>query len=366
MHLNSRKLAAAAVSAMALPLALAGCSGDSAGSDGGSATLTFSTFLTEDHPASVAAQAWMSQVTDATDGSVEFETFYNASLCEAPESIACAENGTADVVLAVPAYTPEMLLANIGSTTFVTKDLQANSDAINALYADEPDFQAEYSDRNQRMLFQFNNSMPVLVTKDPVTSFDALSGKDIRASGSMVNGISALGVNPVAIDPAEIYESLERGVVAGAAFPVESVVDYRLTEVAPNAYDLGEWMGSYAMNSYTMNQGAYDGLSADQQEAIDSVSSEIAGSYVDEFLIPAVEENCRALAAEGIELQSLGPVDDGEAWVAAAGGTQQSTWVEGASSATDDAEAFYNSYVDRVADLESGDAPTTAEICASA
>lgn len=365
MPTTSRKLATAAV-ALALPLALAGCSDGSGASGGGSQTLTFSTFLTEDHPASVAAEAWMAQVTEATDGQVEFETFYNASLCEAPESIACAESRTADVVMAVPAYTPEMQLANIGSTTFITKDLQANSDAINALYADNEDFQAEYSDRGQRMLFQFNNSMPVLVTKDAVPSFSSLAGKDIRASGSMVNGISALGVNPVAIDPAEIYESLERGVVAGAAFPVESVVDYRLTEVAPHAYDLGEWMGSYAMNSYTMNQDAYDSLSADQQEAIDTVSADIAGGYVEEFLIPAVEDNCRALAAEGIELQSLGPVEEGEAWVAEGGGSQESTWVEAATSATDDAGAFYNSYVDRVEQLESGDAPTTAEICASA
>ncbi|WP_185995915.1 TRAP transporter substrate-binding protein DctP [Nocardioides campestrisoli] len=344
---------------------LTACGGGGASSSDGEVTLTFASFLTEEHPASVAGDAWMKEVTERTDGAVTFETFYNGSLCGAPDSISCAEDRTADVVMAVPAYNPDMTLANIGSNAFVTSDLQANGDALNKLYQENDDFRAEYEDRGLTMLWTFNNSMPVMASVDEVGSLEDIDGMSVRASGAMSTGIAALGANPVAVDPAEIYESLERGVVEGAAFPLESIVDYRLTEVAPHVYDLGEFMGSYAMNAYTMNLDAFESLSDDHQDAIREVSEEIAGRYVADYLIPTMEENCRSLADAGTTVDRLGPEALGEKWADEAGDEQRQAWEMAASEYTD-ATAMFDAYLANIEEASSGDAPTTAEICAGA
>ncbi|SNR81097.1 TRAP-type C4-dicarboxylate transport system, substrate-binding protein [Blastococcus mobilis] len=345
-------------------LAACGSDGSDSGSGSGSEVqLTVSSFLTEDHPASRGFEAWMEEVTERTDGAVTFETFYNGSLCGAADSIACAEDRTADIVMSVPAYNPEMTLANIGSVAFQTSDLQANQDALNKLYQDNEDYRAEYENRGLTMLYTFNNSMPVLASVEPVSSLDQIAGMSLRASGSMSTGIAALGANPVAIDPAEIYESLERGVVDGATFPLESVVDYRLTEVAPHVYDLGEYMGSYAMNAYTMNLDAFESLSEDQQAVVREVSEEIAGSYVEEFLVPTMEENCSALAETGTTVERLGPDEVGQAWAERAGDAQRAAWEESAAELTD-APAMFDAYLSNIEEASTGEAPTTAEICA--
>jgi TRAP-type C4-dicarboxylate transport system substrate-binding protein len=357
------KRAVSVLAAASLGL-LAACGGGGS-SSGEEVELTFSSFLTEDHPASVAAEAWMEQVTEGTDGAVTFETFYNGSLCGAADSISCAEDRTADVVLAVPAYNPDMTLANVGSVAFQTSDLQANQDAINALYEDNEDYRGEYEGRGLTMLYTFNNSMPVLASPEPVDSLNDIDGMSLRASGAMSTGIAAVGANPVAIDPAEIYEALERGVVDGATFPLESVVDYRLTEVAPNVYDLGEFMGSYAMNTYTMNLDAFESLSVEHQDVLREVSDDLAGNYVEEYLIPTMEENCRALAETGTTVERLGPETVGEAWAEQAGSEQRQAWEESASELTD-ATAMFDAYVANIEEFSKGDAPTTAEICAGA
>lgn len=353
MHLKKSLglLAAASV------VTLAACGG---GSGSGGTELTVNTFLTEDHPATLAFEAWMEEVTERTDGEITFETFYNGSLCGAADSVSCVEDRTADVALAVPAYNPDMTLANIGSVAFQTSDLTANAKALNKLYADNEDYRGEYEDRGLSMLYTFNNSMAVLTTVDEIDGLEDLDGMSVRASGATSTGIAELGANPVAIDPAEIYESLERGVVEGVTLPLESIIDYRLTEVAPHVYDLGEFMGSYAMNTYLMNLDVLEGLTDEQREIIAEVSQEISDSFIDEYLIPAVQGNCEDLGENGVK--RLGPEDVGTKWAEQAGKAQRAAWEKSASKSTD-ATAMFDAYLANIEEFSTGSSHSTADIC---
>lgn len=365
MNMRKRKAAGAVVAAASLGL-LAACGGGDGGSSADEVKLTVSTFVTEEHPASEGFKSWMEKVTEASDGAITFEEFYNGSLCAAPDSISCAEDRTADIVMAVPAYNPDMVVANIGSVAFQTSDLQANGDALNKLYAEDEDYRAEYENRGLKMLYTFDNSMPVLASPEPVATLEDLDKQSIRASGSMSTGIAALGVNPVAVDPSEIYESLERGVVDGATFPLESVVDYRLNEVAPHVYDLGEYMGSYAMNTYTMNMESFESLSDEHQAILEDVSAEVAGSYVADFLDPAVEANCATLKESDTTVERIGPEEVGQQWADEAGDMQRTAWEESAAEFVDDPASMFDAYLANIEEASSGESRTTAEICEGA
>lgn len=363
MAVRSAQRWTAGVAAAALAVVGSACS--AGGGGGGDVTLTVSSFLTEDHPASVAFAEWMDEVTEQTDGAVEFETFYNGSLCGAPDQVNCVENGTADIAIAVPAYTPEMTLSNVGSVAFVSNDLQANSNAINRLHDEVDEFQQEFEGRGMRLLYTFNNSIPVLATRTPIDGLDDLAGLDIRASGATTTALDVLDANPVAIDPGEIYEAVERGVVQGVTLPLESIVDYRLHEVAPHIYDIGEFMGSYATNNYLINAGAFDRLSADQQDVVTEVSEQIAGRYVEDFLNPLTRESCETIADGGGDLQEIGPEAAGLDWREQGLALQREAWEAQATSVVDDPSALFERYLELVDEETDPAAPlTTLDVCA--
>ena len=59
-----------------------------------------------------------------------------------------------------------------------------------------------------------------IILKAPVGPSGDLQGRKIRATQSYAGVLSMLGASPVNLPPAEIYPSLEKGVVDGAAWPV--------------------------------------------------------------------------------------------------------------------------------------------------
>ncbi|WP_185995951.1 TRAP transporter substrate-binding protein DctP [Nocardioides campestrisoli] len=347
-------------------LLLAGCGGSGEGEEGGT-LLWVSSFVTQEHPYSQGFEAWMDAVTEATDGEVTFETSYNGALCQSAESLDCAGSRTADISMIAAAYTPEIVLANIGGVAFQSGDPQAVGDAMNALYAKEEAFQAEYADRGVRMLYAFGDSKPVIATTTEVDSLGALDGLTARTGGAMSTGVVPLGIKPVAIAPEEIYESMERGVVDASVLPVPSQVDYRLQEVAPHFYDIGAFTGVYSTLAHVISTDTWESLPADVQEAMTAASEEIAGAFQARFVVPDIERGCGLLADAGRELQEIGPVEAGEAWAAEGASQQRDDWIELATeSGVDDPEAYFDRYV---AALESAEAtgegtPENHEICA--
>ena len=159
-------------------LAISACSG--AGSDD-SITLSVNYPVSEDHAATQAFIAYADAVTDRTDGAVTFEHHYNAALCELPEAIECASNGTVDISFATHAYTPELPLANLSSTAFVATDLQAAADAHNQLHAEHDAYAAEFDDRDVQILFHLANSAPVVAMAEPIDSLADLRGRLARS-----------------------------------------------------------------------------------------------------------------------------------------------------------------------------------------
>lgn len=356
----SYKIAGAAA-ALGLMTATTACSSEASGDE---VTLIVSSMLTEDHPASRAFDTWMEEVTERTDGRITFETYFNGSLCAAAEALNCAASGTADITFSAIGVHPELVITNIGNVPFVTNDLQANQDALNRLYQESDEFQAEFEEgHNQHLLYIHNNTAPILASKPELADLDAIEGLKVRAGGSMITAINALGANPVAIDLAEIYEGIERNVVDAVAFPLESFVDYRLMEVAENVYDLGEYIGSYATNAYSINSDTWAGLGEETQQILTEVSEEIAGTYVADYLEPVMVENCAVLAEEGIEIREIGPEDAGLEYRETAGATAREAWIESAAGVVEDPAGFFDTYVEYVEEASTGSSLTAFGTC---
>lgn len=71
-----------------------------------------------------------------------------------------------------------------------------------------------------------------LLLRQPVKPTGDLQGYKIRGTPSYAGVLKMLGASPVVLPPAEIYTSLEKGLVDGAAWPTFGMSNYRWHEVA--------------------------------------------------------------------------------------------------------------------------------------
>lgn len=348
--------------AAAVALVAAACSG--ASSDDG-VTLSVNYPVSENHAHTRVFLAYAEEVTARTDGQVNFEHHYNASLCELPAAIGCVSNGTVDIAFETHAFTPELALASLSSTAFVSRDLQAAADAHSQLHQENEAYRSEFEDRGVEVLFHVPNSAAVLAAGEPIESLADLDGMSVRAAGPMAMAMEGLGANPVATDPAEIYESVERGVVQGLVLPLESVVDMRLHEVGPHIYDIGEHVGLYAMSGYAINQSVWESLPDDVRDVMTEVAAEMAPSFVEDFLIPFIAEVCVTAVEEGATVEPIGPASQGEAWAAQGREEQVAAWIDSAAS-VEDPQAAVDQYVEAYESLAGEPTTPTHDVCGDA
>lgn len=105
------------------------------------------------------------------------------------------------------------------------------------------------------------------ITKNPLNGQKpSLKGLKMRSNPSLQNTILALGGSPVTMAGGDVYTSLQKGVIDGAAWTLVGVKDFKWQEVA--GYMVRPVFGSISM-MLTMNLKKYNSLPADQRKWID-------------------------------------------------------------------------------------------------
>ncbi len=103
-----------------------------------------------------------------------------------------------------------------------------------------------------------------IVLRAPVSPAGDLSGRKIRGTPSYNNVVSMLGGSSVVLPPGEVYSSLEKGVVDGAAWPAAGVLGMRWYEVAKYMLRPGFGFSTYL---FLMNLNTWNKLS-DAERAV--------------------------------------------------------------------------------------------------
>ena len=109
-----------------------------------------------------------------------------------------------------------------------------------------------------------------IMLKEPVTG-DGLAGRRIRGTPIYHPVIEALGGSPVVLSGGEIYPSLERGVVDGAAWPTVGAVAYKWYEVA--GYMMRPTFGQVS-HMVLMNLDTWNGLDEATRSEIEATARE--------------------------------------------------------------------------------------------
>ncbi len=233
--------------------------------------MTYSGFMPPTHPQSKLEAAWCQEVLKRTDGRVKITHYPGQTLTKAVQNYQGVKTGLSDVGCSVLQYTrgrfPMMDFINL---PLGYPSGQVSTAIINEVYEK---FHPKELDE-VKVLYLHAHGPGFIHTKGKaVHKMEDLKGLKIRSHGPTAGMIKALGGTPTAFPMNELYQSLQKGVVQGGLYPLESNKGWKMAEVTdyviacyPTAYSLGFFV--------VMNKGKWDALSEKDQKIIEEINRE--------------------------------------------------------------------------------------------
>jgi len=239
-------------------------------------TLTYSNFFPPTHIQSILAEEWCAEVEKRTSGEVKVEYYPGGTLSSARDCYGGVVDGISDVGLSVLAYSRGRfpVLAAVDLPLGYASG-EAATKVANAVYEH---FDPKEFDDTEVMYFHAHGP-GLLHTKDkPVKSLDDLKGLKLRATGNSAKVVQALGGTPVAQSMPEAYQSIQKGVVDGGMYPVETNKGWKMAEVVD--YCTESFSVAYTTTFFVvMNKAKWAGLSDEHKAVIREINAEWAEKH---------------------------------------------------------------------------------------
>lgn len=230
-------------------------------------TLTISSWAPPTH--GINAKMWpkfVEMVEEATDGKVTAEL--KLGIAPPPAQMDLIMDGAADASIIFHGYQPGR---------FVTTKLielpgyEGSAEAASVAYwrAYDKYLKAADEHRGVKVIALHTHGPAQLHTSSPVTSMDQISGLKVRIPGGVGGDVgTALGATGIQVPAPKVYETLASKAADGVVMPLESRKGFKLTEVAPNVYEMpgGLYRGSFA---FIMNEDTFADLPEDIQQALE-------------------------------------------------------------------------------------------------
>ncbi|MDD4859660.1 MAG: TRAP transporter substrate-binding protein DctP [Dehalococcoidales bacterium] len=246
----------------------------------------------------------LDQLEKDSNGRIKVERYWGGTLVSADNTGAAIGSGLID--FGVPRqYTggPFGLVA-LGGLPYAGKDCNNITKAINELVA-----KGYMKDDLTKVGLYYFTSVgssgyhALLKDKKPMT-FDQLKGIKIRNPGGYLGpALQAMGMVPVTLTPAEVYDAVSKGVVEAVAWHLAGFVDFKIHEVTKNLLMLD--VGRFTTKFVAFNAKKWDTLPAD-------VKALVAAALDDEYMALELESyeiggnrSLETMKAKGMDIYNL-------------------------------------------------------------
>lgn len=239
-------------------------------------TLTYSNFFPPTHIQSKLAESWCKEVEKRTDGRVKIQYYPGQTLTKAPQTYDSVVDDIADIGMSACAYTrgrfPVMQTIDLpwGYPSGVAATAVAN-----AVYKK---FHPKEFDQTEVMYMDGHGPGFIQTRDKPIHTLADLKGLKIRSTGMSALMVKALGATPVAMSMPDSYQALQKGVVDGSAYPMESNKGWKLGEVCHFATAC--YTTAYTTCFYVvMNKAKWNLISPKDQKTIEAINVEWAKKH---------------------------------------------------------------------------------------
>jgi len=221
---------------------------------------------------------WAEQLTKRTNGKVSVKLFPGGTLLGARDMYDGVSNGVADIGLGSPSYDPGRFPLTSGVSLPV--GFPNATVASRTLWQLTQEFHPkEYE--NFKVIAMFTTEPGYIMSRTAVHSLADLKGMKLRAAGTGVPVLKALGAAPVGMPMPEVPQAVQTGVINGTMTSREVLKDFNLAESLKFVTNYPTVVVTFAA---VMDRKRWDKLPADVQKVINQLASEMptwTGQYHD-------------------------------------------------------------------------------------
>jgi len=234
-------------------------------------TLTYAFFAPMKSFPGAQINHWVGELEKRTDGMVEVKVFGGGTLLGARNMYDGVMSGVADIGLSCPSYDPGRfpLTSGISLPVNFPSSKVASLTYWDLMHELKP---AEYS--KYKIITVFTTEPGYIQSKLPVKSLDDLKGMKLRAAGTGVPILKALGAAPVGMPMPQVPESIQTGVIDGTMTSREVLKDFKLAEMLKNVLDYPTVVVTFAA---VMDMKKWNALPDKVKKVMDELSREMAG-----------------------------------------------------------------------------------------
>ncbi len=222
---------------------------------------------------------WAEQVNKRTGGKVRVQTFPASTLLGAREMYDGVTKGVADIGLGNPSGDPGRFPLTSGVS--LPMDFSNATVASRTLWELTKEFQPkEYE--NFKVIAMFTTEPGYIQSRTPVRNAADLKGMKLRALGTGVPVLAALGAAPIGMPMPEVPQAVLTRVIDGTMTSREVLQDFKLAETLKYVTDYPTVVASFAA---VMDRKRWEKLPADVQKVIEELGPEMAlwtGQYHDQ------------------------------------------------------------------------------------
>ncbi len=269
-------------------------------------TLTMSSWVSpQHHLTSVVLQGWANDVEKATGGRVKFQMLPKHPAA-APGTFDAVRDGLVDLSYVTASYTPARhILPLLPELPGSGDTAEINSVAYSRIYWKHFHAVGEY--KGVKLIGVFTHGPGQMFTKKAIKGIADIQGLKIRTGGGVAEAVGkALGTSAFVKPAPESYELLSSGVADGTFFPLESIVSFKLETVIGQGTMFPGGMYSSAFGFF-MNEGKWQKLSKQDQEAIDKLSGEHLARFAGKSWDEADRKGLEAMKKAGVPVVNADP-----------------------------------------------------------
>jgi TRAP-type C4-dicarboxylate transport system substrate-binding protein len=247
---------------------------------------------------------WAEQLNKRTNGKVQVRTFPGGTLLSARDMYDGVAKGVADIGLGAPSYDPGRFPLTSGMS--LPLGFENATVASRTLWAVTQEFQPKEFE-NFKLIAMFTTEPGYIQSRRPVRSAADLAGMKLRAAGTGVPVLAALGAAPVGMPMPEVPQSVQTGVIDGTMTSREVLQDFKLAETLKFVTDYPTVVVTFAA---VMDRKRWDKLPDDVKKVIDTLADEMpvwTGRYHDQQNVGAALE--WAKKQHNLEVLSLAPAE---------------------------------------------------------
>lgn len=220
---------------------------------------------------------FLDMVAERAKGRIKFEKYWASSLHKVGEHLQAVRDGMSEISLISYGYYPAMVPVSRGLEWYFMGCDHADAllKVCRDMYNTDPALKDEWEKKNNCKVLYFTNwDYCPLFSKKPLTEVSELKGLKIRGYGVGAETIDRLGGRGVPVIAAEVYQSLERGILDGVfAFCFITAEKSKLYEQAPNIIEIGA--GAHAPTTVVMGLDLWNSLPDDLKDIFQKTAEDI-------------------------------------------------------------------------------------------